>query len=312
MKKFKKFAFIFLILVIVILSFMIYTSIAKDQTIDVKDKVMSEIKYFESQIVNIFNSLNNIEFENYKISVEDISKNSKEFSKSSSSAGSTASDSGGGESSSGSDTGDSSSSSSSSGNKDGNSTSSDKVKKYSLNSKGVLNSDSDINWEYIKSEVEILNSSLSTMTLDLYEISLNGNDIVNFNKEYDKLLLEIKNENKENTLKELNIIYSYLPKFIKNCNPDEQYKIIIDTKQNIFNAYGILDTGDWDTINNYLKSSNESFSKLLTDVNIYNKNQYSINKCYVLINDLQNSVINKDKEIFLIKYKNLLEELNNL
>lgn len=309
MKKFKKIVFLFLILVIVILSFTIYSSVANDKADDIKDKTLSEIKYFESKLINIFNSLNNIEFENYKISIEDISSKSKDSSESSSGAGSS---SGSSEGSSGGDTSSSGDSSSSSSSSSDNKTSMDTTKKYTLNAKGVLNSDTNINWEYIKNEAENLQSSLSTMTLDLYEISLNGNDILNFNKEYDNLLIEVKNEDKEKTLKELNLVYSYIPKFIKNCNNDEQYKTIINTKQNIFNAYGILDSDDWTTINDYLQKANDTFSKLLTDINLENKNQYSINKCYILLNDLQNTVNNKDKDIFLIKYRNLLEELNNL
>ena len=43
-----------------------------------------------------------------------------------------------------------------------------------------------------------------------------------------------------------------------------------------------------------------------------NINQYNINKVYVMINELQNAVTLKDKEVFLIKYKNLLEELQNI
>lgn len=307
MKKIKKFTFLFLILIIAILSFTIYSSVANDKTSDIKEKTLSEIKYFESKIINIFNSLNNIEFENYKISTEDISNKSKGSGENSS----------GGNNSSSEDTSSSSGDSKSSSNSDSSSTSSNNntvnnTKKYSLNTKGVLTSKQDINWEYIKNEAEILNSSLSTMTLDLYEISLNSNDIVTFNKEYSNLLIEIKNENKENTLAKLTTLYSYIPKFIKNCSNDEQYKIIINTKDNIFNAYSLLDTDNWNTINEHLIKANETFSKLLTDINLQNKNQYTINKCYILLNDLQNTVNNKDKEIFLIKYKNLLEELNNI
>lgn len=309
MKNLKRFAFLFLILVIVILSFTIYTSLAKDKTSDIKEKVLSEIKFLDSKFISIFNSLNNIEFENYKISVEDISEKSKSSSENSSGAGesedTTKGDSGG-------DTSDSNSDSSSSSSTNSNETSTDTTKKFSLNAKGILTSNEDINWDFIKNEAEILESSLSIITLDLYEVSLNSNDIIAFNKEYDNLLVEVKNENKENTLKELSLLYSYIPKFLKNCNAEEEYKVSISTKENIFNAYSILDSEDWESIGNFIQKANDNFSKLMTDVNLENKNQFTINKCYILINDMQNAVNTKDKEIFLIKYKNLLEELNNL
>ena len=306
MKKFKKIAYIFVFIIIILLIFMIYSSVAKDSEPDIRDKVFSEIEFFESKLIYMFNSLNNIEFENYKISTEDISAKSKESSQSSTSAGN------GGDSKTENQGSEQSSSSEESSSTSQNSDSLDETKKYSLNIKGVLSSAKEINWEYIKNESELLDDSISTMTLDLYEISLNNADILKFNKEYDNLLISIKNENKQDTLNQLSILYSYIPKFIKNCNKDEQYEIIVNTKSSIFNAYAILDTDDWDSMSKYIQSANESFSKLLTNINIKNKNQYTVNKCYIDLNSLQNSIEMKDKEIFLIKYRNLLEDLNNL
>lgn len=299
MKNLKKFSYIFVILFTIILSIIVYSTISKasDSNSNMRDKVLSELQYFESKIIYIFNSLNNIEFENYKMSSEEISEASKESSKTSSSAGSSEGDS-------------SNEKSSSSQNQSSNENSS--TKKYSLNAKGVLTDKDDINWDYIKNEAELLESSISIMTLDLYEISLNNADILNFNREFDNLLLQIETENKEETLKQLNVLYSYLPKFIKNCDVDERYKIIINTKQNVFTAYSILDSEDWNQISKNIQTASDTFSKLLTDVNIKNKNQSSINRCYILLNGLQNSVETRDKKIFLIKYRNLLEELNNL
>ena len=263
MKKFTKIAYIFLIIIIIVISATIYSSIAKETESEsnIRNKTLSEIKYFESKTINLFNALNNIEFDNYKISVENENEKSK---------------------------------------------------KYSLNMTGVLTSKESINWEYIKNEAEVLQNSISTMTLDLYEISLNNSDIINFGKEYDNLLIQIKNEDKSKTLLSLIKIYSYIPKFIRNCNENEQYEIVINTKLNILNAYSILDSEDWNLIGKYVQIANDKFSRLLTDINIKKENQYLINKCYISLNAIQSAIEKKDKEIFLIKYRNILEDLNNI
>ena len=314
MKKFKKISYIILIVTIIILGFVIYSISASDNNNQIREKAKTEILYFENKFVYMFNSLNNIEFENYKLSVEDISKESKKSTENSSSAGN-GDDSSGGSSGENSSSGGGSSDSSSGGGKgssSGEENSTQSTKKYSLNNKGVLNEEKEIDWNYIKNEAEMLQSSISTMTLDLYEISLNNSDILNFSKEFDNLLMSLKDENKENSLKELTVLYSYMPKFIKNCNTDLQTEIIISTKYSIFKAYSILDSEKWDEMLGYIQEASEKFSKMLTNVNIENKNQYMVNKCYILLNELQNSVNLKDKEIFLIKYRNLLEDLNNL
>lgn len=266
MKKFKIYAFIFLIILAILAILVISYNVSKASTSDIREKTLSEIKYFESQLIDMFNALNNIDYENYKLSVEDVNSKSEESS----------------------------------------------TKKYDLNPTGVLIGKQDVDWDYIQQKAEILESSISSMTLDLYEISLNANDILNFNKEYDNLLLQIKKQDKTATLKSLSALYSYILKFVKNCNKDENNEILINTKLNVLLAYSILDSEDWNSINKYLQLANTSFSRLLTDINIRNRNQYIINKCYISLNNLQNCTELKDKEIFLIKYKNLLEDLNNI
>lgn len=311
----KKFAYVFLIVIIIVLGFVIYSISASDIEQDVKEKVKTELEYFESKILYMFNSLNNIEFQNYKLSIEEISEKSKKSSENSSSAGNGDDTSGGVSSKNSSSEGEENSSGSSkegseSGGNEQNSA--EKTQKYSLNAKGVLNSEKEINWNYIKNEAETLQNSICTMTLDLYKIGLNDDDISNFSKEYDNLLIALKNENKEESLKELVTVYSYFPKFIKNCDVDPLTKVTYSTKYSIFKAYSLLDSENWEEIAGYLQEAREKFTKIITNESVQENNQFIVNKCYILLNEIQNSANLKDKQLFLIKYRNLLEDLNNL
>ena len=88
---------------------------------------------------------------------------------------------------------------------------------------------------------------------------------------------------------------------------------VIKTKNNIFKAYSILDKEDWNKISSNINAASQEFTKLITNVNQNESvNHYNVNKVYVIINELQNAINLKDKEVFLIKYKNLLEELENM
>ena len=51
---------------------------------------------------------------------------------------------------------------------------------------------------------------------------------------------------------------------------------------------------------------------IINNINSNANNQSSINKSYILIKELQNTNQNSDKDIFYIKYKNLMQELNNI
>lgn len=307
MKKYTKIAYIVLILIIFLSGFFIYKVSGKNSSNQsIKEKTLAEVKHLESEFQNLFNQLNNISFENYKISSSEIKKEENENQSSSTSKNSTENGEGSSEKSGNSENSSSSKSS------EGNAQSSNN-QQYNLEEVGILTKDSEINWNQIKNDVEKIYTSLYPTTLDLYQTSTNQQDIVNFNKEYDNLTKAVKDENKENSLKELSILYDYLPKFIENCTDDEKEKTVIKAKNYIFKAYSVLDKEDWSSISNNINSTTQEFTKLVTNIdNKENGNQYNINKTYVMINELQNAVTLKDKEVFLIKYKNLLEELQNI
>lgn len=194
----------------------------------------------------------------------------------------------------------------------GNSQSSEASKKFDLKPIGVLSASQDINWEDVKKEIEILYSSIPTITLDLYQLNVSQEDVLGFNKEFDVLTTKVKEENKEETLKSLSKLYEYIPKFLQNSTDDEVKKVIADTKKDIFKGYSKLDSKNWEEIAKDTKQAIDDFSKLLSNTNIDSNKQYKISKIFVMINELQNAVEVKDESVFLIKYKNILEEINNM
>lgn len=306
LKKFKKLAYIVLIVIIFVLSLTVYTNATKDDSKNQKEKTYSEIKYLESKLVNLLNSMNNIEARNYKVSVSETTEQST---KKTSDSNSSSSDSSGGSSGeseeSSSDSGSSSSSQESSGTKQDS-------KKFELKSEGVLTTTESINWDSVKSEIEVLYTSLPTITLDLYQLDINKDDILNFNKEFDNLTTLVKDDKKEETLKQLSKLYEYIPKFVQNATDEEVDKVLSETKSNIFKAYSKLDSQNWNDISNDIKSAIDVYSRLITNTNINADKQYHISKSYIMLNELQNAVNVKDKLVFLIKYKNLIEEFNNM
>lgn len=317
MKRLKKIAYIILIIIIIVLSLTIYVSANKKNDNNQKEKSLSEIRYVESTLVNLLNTMNNIEIRNYDVSISQISKENTEKLENNSGGSSSSS----GESSTNSSSGDSEtsntdSSSSSSGGDTSNSTGSENTgeenKKYEMNLNGVLTNSKDINWDIVKSKTEIMYSSIPTITMDLYQINLNQEDILNFNKEFDNLTIVAKDEKKEETLAQLAKLYEFMPKFANNATDDELYKKVIETKSHIFNAYSKLDSNDWNQIQSEINKAIEVYSQLLSNTNIPDGKQYSVSKGYIMLNEMQNAVNLKDIEVFLIKYKNLIEELNSL
>ena len=155
--------------------------------------------------------------------------------------------------------------------------------------------------------MEELYISIPTITLDLYKKNVNKDDILNFNKEYDNLIKVVKNENKEEVLGTLNNLYSYMPKFIQNTSDDNVNKTIVETKSYIVSAYSKLDAENWDVISDDIKKAIDVYSKLLSDTNIDSEKQYSLNKSYVILNEIQNALSIKDKSVLQHKLKKYIE-----
>ena len=247
MKKYQKIAYIFLVIFVLSIAFILFKSYANiNKNEDEKEKTETEIQRIELSFVNMFNELNNIKFENYRINTSQINKEDLKDN-SSSSASETTPSSGSSSSSESSSSGDQGESQK----ENGSSQSSEESKEnqnYEMKLSGVLTNNSDINWENLKNEVEILYSAIPSLTIDLYKININKEKITNFNQEYDNLMKAIKEENKQNALDALANLYNYLPDFIENSTDDTNEKILIKTKNNVFKAYSLLDKNDWNAI----------------------------------------------------------------
>ena len=275
---------------------------------DDKEKTVSEVRYLETKLTSLLNAMNNIKYENYKVMASKIDETESSSNSTKSSGRSDSSNMNSGESKS-------KTSSQSSGGSDSEQTGEEKESsqtKYTLEKTSTLsNSSKEINWDKIKSEVEILYSVIPTTTLDLYSLNIDQNEILQFNKDLDNLTSSVKNEDKEKTLENLSKLYGYLPKYLEKIYENETYTNIVKTKSYVVSAYSIVDTENWNQISEYVKKAIESYSSVLNNITTDSKT-YNVNKGYILLNELQNAVNMKDKEIFLIKYKNLLEEFNSI
>lgn len=324
-KPLKILIYIFLIFLTILFGFFIYKVFAKQdkKQNDSIESCASEISYFEDKFVSLFNQLNNISFDNYKISASKIEETNN-ISDSSNNSSSSNNNSSSNSSGSSKNSNDVNNTNSSSNDKNSNKTTEnsssganstnykENKQQFKMQGTGILTGDKSINWEQIQNDVEIMYTKLSSLTLNLYQKQVNQDDILNFNKEFDNLTVSVKSTDKEKTLDSLAKLYGYLPEFVNLCSNDEKNKIIISTKNDILQAYSLLDKDDWKKMQDYINSASQEFGRLLTDVNsIENENKYNTNKIYIMINELSNSINLQDKEVFLIKYKNLMEELQN-
>lgn len=284
---------IIIFLVIISACVMVFSSTNNNKT---KDKVEEEISYIEVKLLGMLNSLNNIPFSN-SILLEQNSIKGQENGNSISSTNSTTQDS---QSKNGSSS-EGSSDSSSENNKSTNYT------KYNVESKNILTlKENNIDWDYLKNTVEVLYSAWPNIMIDLHSINIKNEDILTFSNNLDTLIVNIQNEDKKSTLNTLAILYSYLPMYIQQFSEDTDKTNIEYTKSYIINAYVLLEEDKWDDMQGQISKAGEYFGLIINSVN-EERQQSNISKTYVLINEMNNVIKLKDKKLFYLKYKNLME-----
>ncbi len=302
---YKVYAYIFLIIFLIFFTtFGIYKIVKLNNKKDeqISEKVSAEIKYLDSNFLKLFNQMNNIEFENYKISINEINKEFSEDKKNSEDNGNLKFNG---------EEGENNNSKTKSGEEDTKSQE-EKIKIFDLKRTNILTANEDVDWNKVKYEVENMYLSIPTITLDLYQTQINKQDILNFNSEYDNLTKFTQEKNKKEVLNQLVKLYESLIKFSDNILTEEPEKIIIKTKLNIFKAYSKLDDKKWNEISKDVNLAIEEFSKIMSKKEIKKQKIYGINKTYIMLNELQKSLEKENIEIFLIKYKNIVEELNKM
>ncbi len=292
MKKSKKILICVILILIIIGSVVLASFIkAKNRNNDGqgKDKAVSEVKYLETKLTALLNSMNNIKYENYKVITSKIDENdTKDATKSS-------------DKNDNSNMGDEKSKTqdkaqaSGNGESDSNSQKQGNTNKYSVERISSMSTTSgSVDWSKIKNEIEVLYSIVPTITLDLYDLDTDKNEILKFNTELDNLTAVVKKEDKEKTLVELAKLYSFLPKYLEQVSTNEVYTNVINTKAYVVAAYSIVETENWNQVIEYINKAIESYSKVLNNVTEDTK-MYNVNRGYILLNELQNAANIKDK-----------------
>ena len=294
---------IILICIVACVVFIISKNNSKDTSLQTKTE--EEIEHLEEKIVEMMNSINKISLSNSVLVEEKTSQNSQTSGNTNQSNDNSQEGEGGSSQSSDSN----SSSASSDSDSDKENTTKENAKYEIVNDSILANKNQTIDWEYIKSSAETIHSSWATLTIDLHSLNVNNQDILNFSSVLDQVTLSAKQEDKTSTLNNLASLYAFFPIYIKQISNDSE-KINIDyTRACVLNSYALVEQNKWDEMKVQVTNGINYFTNILNSVNDEKQNQNKLSKTYVLLNELNNSIDLKDKDLYMIKYKNVMEEL---
>lgn len=286
--------FLILLSVLLIIIFIAYivnsVSNYNKSTKSLEEKTEEEINQLEEIIISMLNSLNNISFNNIVLeqtTEKNANTNSNNNSKNEQNNESSENSS--------------------------NTSKKEEQTQYEIQKNDILLTDlSDLNWEYIKSNVEKIYNLWANLIVDLHELNVNNQDILDFSNTLDQVTLSIKQENKFASITNLVSLYSYLPKYMSQISNNEIKQNLYFSKNCILNTYALIEQQNWDEIKSQTASAIEYFLNIMNNIeNTEQQNTNKITKIYVLLNELYSTIDLKDKELYYIKYRSTMEELMN-
>lgn len=313
-QRFVNFILLFSILLIAIFFVFLFKMNHRSEDNKLVGKAEQEIKQLEDKIIAMMNHLNQISFSNFVL-VEEKGQNSdsnaqgENKGQDSSSSGQGSSKQGSSESSNG------SSSSGNSGNSQSKDTGNQKENtKFELKNSGILsNKGQEVDWDSVKSNAEIVYATWPTAVVDLHELNVKNEDILNFSTVLDQVTLSAKKEDKTATLNNLASLYAFLPNYRSQISEDSKSIHMDYTRACVLNSYALVEQNKWEEMQVQIANAIQYFSNIMNHVEENNaQSQSRISKIYVLLNELSKSVETKDKDLYYIKYRNVMEELVNL
>lgn len=284
----------FLIIIISIILVLTLTGCrnSKNSEEELKQKINAEISYIDNELLSMVNSLNNIYFDKYKVDEQKIPKKSSDSEK---------------EESSNKD-GNESNSKDGAENESGKESSEDSSQKISsMKRNNLLKSDTEIDWDDLRNKVESLYDVWTTISVDLKEVGVNDEILSQFENNIDNVAVAVKQENKQATLENTIQIYKQLAEFVKSYGSDDS---ILQTKYKLLVCYNYASQEQWELFQEALTDLKMSYSNFINKKTEYKGKETNIKNASMMINEINNTIDTKDKEIFFIKYKNLMQELN--
>lgn len=270
---------------------------------NLKSKVKEEISYLDNNLISTLNIVNNLSYDNYKVSRKNIQSNKSDNNEKQNNSTEQESQPSGDLSQQG-------GKAESNGENSGNSSQTQSI--MTMEKNGVLTSrDKKTDWDLLKGLLEALYSSWSTIALDMNGLNINSEDILSFNTFLNDATKSVKDENKKDTMNNLLKLYALLPKYSSSV-ADDIFTNLLDTKVQVLNAYVLTEDKNWDEINKRLENAINEYGNIINNVEINTRNSAGVSQTYILLKELQRCTSVKDVDIFYINYKNFMQEIQGL
>lgn len=172
--------------------------------------------------------------------------------------------------------------------------------------------DQNIDWNRLKSDINTLYTTWNSMIVDFSLLNIDNHYLTDFGKKIDAIMITAQNKDIHKAKSNLSDLYGFLVQYTNCYQSNVILKNNITTKHYLIKAYILLDTNNWTLVNENINNATMNFYQNVNMVEIAENQKFNLNKTYVAINELKNTVANQNKELFYIKYKIAMEEIEKI
>lgn len=309
---------IFTILLATLIYIKFFNNNKNDEYALLTEKAEGEVKYLDYTIIELMNKLNNISYSRYQVTIKEVNESEQQNNSSgnSESAGNGMQTQDGSSNQQGSE-----SKENGSGSNDNNSNNSESE---SLNQSeartsrlaqvdSLLNSNyDDVPWDEISYGVETIYTAWPSISLDMKALNINDSDISNFSTTLDGIAQAVKVQDKNSALINLYNLYILLPKYLSYFSSNEYTLNVYNTKAYVLSSYVSANSENWEDMNTNITNAINTLSKNMESTDLKDIEKSTIEKSYALLEELKRGIGLEDKEIFYLKYKLAMEQLEIL
>lgn len=278
----KYFLYTLISILVIMLSALIYLKFSSknknEEYANLKEKCEGEIIYLNYLIIDSLNKLNNISYSRYDILIEEIKENEKE--------GKSVAE--------------------------VTNQSENKTSRLSKTDSLLNSNNKEIPWKDISYSIENIYTAWPTITIDLKAFNIKDEDISDFSITLDGVAQSVKNTDKTGALINLYNLYTTLPKFMSYIANQDAKLDLYNAKTYLLNTYIFADENKWNDMNNSIDKAKNSLQLVINSSYTTDMQKPILQKAFVLLDEIKRSINLEDKNIFYLKYKLAMEQLEIL
>lgn len=174
--------------------------------------------------------------------------------------------------------------------------------------KGEYLIDGSLQWKDISKEVEEISISIDTIIQDLSELDVSNEDILALRNEVNSLIISAGNKDEYNLLQKASNLYSLLPNYMEKYSEDKNKIDIMKLKGLVLTSYIQANSLEWDLSKDTIILAEAKYNEMMNNIDYMKEYSNSLNKVYVLLEELKNAIELQEIELTKVKFINFIEK----